>query len=316
MTDSDIPLVLANVDVADFRAVEAIEAASSAAGWALEYRQLEAGGLSATVTIHELQGPVLSQEVVNRRLEVVGETPPDEVTIHSIVHGGMIVNGFEVTAGSVVVLPPSRELFLLTLGPVHAVTLQIAEDDFAAHLDATATGRQSVGQSGQAVEVAPGWASRAASLIHAPPGEEAANLVAEVAEAMQARQDLAAVDARVSGAALDRARGYIEAFLPERIRMEELARHAGVSLRTLERLFRRSFQATPSAYIQTRRLEKVRRDLLDPRLEHEPISMVAMAHGFSHLGRFAASYRAQYGEKPSESRRRRKRASASFNAAS
>ena len=112
---------------------------------------------------------------------------------------------------------------------------------------------------------------------------------------------------------LDRALAFIDAFLSDPIEMPELASHAGVTIRSLQRLFRRSLRTTPSAYIRARRLDNARRELTDPLYAHETIATIGVLNGFSHLGRFAAAYHAQYGERPSETRRRLRCPSVLFN---
>lgn len=78
---------------------------------------------------------------------------------------------------------------------------------------------------------------------------------------------------------------------------------AGVSERTLEYAFREHLGTTPLRFLKLRRLNRVRRELLDP----EPGASVAnAAHGAGvhGLGRFAGEYRSLFGELPSETLRR------------
>jgi len=62
---------------------------------------------------------------------------------------------------------------------------------------------------------------------------------------------------------------------------------------------------SPLAYVRLRRLNLVRAALLrsDPAIA--TVSGVARHHGFSELGRFAAAYRAAFGESPSTTLRGR-----------
>ena len=131
------------------------------------------------------------------------------------------------------------------------------------------------------IEEVVGHAARSASL---PFGDE--------------RESTVRVRAKVVG----RARGYIEAKLSQTIRMADVCRHAGASLRNLERFFAIELQMTPSRYIQARRLHEARRELLDPRLAHRAIGTIAYDAGFTHLGRFAGAFRARFGETPRNAR--------------
>lgn len=87
----------------------------------------------------------------------------------------------------------------------------------------------------------------------------------------------------------------------------ELAAAVSVSGRSLQEGFRRMLDTTPMAYLRRLRLEKVREELLAASPEAITVTEVAAHWGFSHLGRFAATYRAEYSELPSETLRRRAR---------
>ena len=78
----------------------------------------------------------------------------------------------------------------------------------------------------------------------------------------------------------------------------QLARDAGVSVRTLQAGFADRFGCGPGAYLRRLRLEAAH-----CRLRADPtrsVTEVALDSGFAHLGRFAAAYRAHFGVSPSE----------------
>ena len=81
---------------------------------------------------------------------------------------------------------------------------------------------------------------------------------------------------------------------------KELAQHVGVSLRQLERLFKKYRTTTPQRYYIKLRLEHARQLLL-----HTPQSglEVAIASGFSSHSHFIKSYRDYFGITPHEERR-------------
>ena len=82
--------------------------------------------------------------------------------------------------------------------------------------------------------------------------------------------------------------------------LSELARCAGLSVRTLNAAFREYRQCTPMQAVREARLNGVRAELLGAP-EGTRVRDVAEAWGLAHLGRFAASYRARFGEPPSAS---------------
>ncbi len=84
----------------------------------------------------------------------------------------------------------------------------------------------------------------------------------------------------------------------------DLARASGVSVRTLEKAFRRRFGLSPYGYLRQVRLKRVRAELTAPDAANKTVSEVAARWGFSHFGRFAQEYRKKYHENPSETVRR------------
>jgi AraC family ethanolamine operon transcriptional activator len=83
----------------------------------------------------------------------------------------------------------------------------------------------------------------------------------------------------------------------------ELAEQAGVSVRTLQSATQAICGMSPHRYSRVLRLWSVRRQLrLGP--GRRSVKSCAIAHGFWHLSEFAASYRAAFGELPSETLQR------------
>jgi AraC-like DNA-binding protein len=75
-----------------------------------------------------------------------------------------------------------------------------------------------------------------------------------------------------------------------------------ISLRYLHKLFE-SQQTTVADRIRRRRLERCRRDLLDPALWARPVSAIAMRWGLTNPAHFSRAFRAAYGVPPAEYRR-------------
>ncbi|MQA13349.1 MAG: helix-turn-helix domain-containing protein [Pseudonocardiaceae bacterium] len=79
-----------------------------------------------------------------------------------------------------------------------------------------------------------------------------------------------------------------------------LAAASGASVRSLQAGFRHHLETTPMTYLRQVRLRRVRADLARADPGCTRVADIACRWGFSHLGRFAAGYRAAYGEAPSE----------------
>lgn len=83
----------------------------------------------------------------------------------------------------------------------------------------------------------------------------------------------------------------------------ELAAVAGVSARTVQVAFQRHVGMSAFELLRQMRLERARDDLRRARAE-DSVGAIAYRWGFSHAGRFAATYRRRYRESPSDTLRR------------
>lgn len=99
-----------------------------------------------------------------------------------------------------------------------------------------------------------------------------------------------------------RACEYMHDHAYESLCLDDIARAACVSHRTLEVSFRRVHQQTPLAYLRKLRLDRVRQALQTAARQYTPVSVteLALQHGFVHMGRFAAYYKQRFGCAPSK----------------
>lgn len=102
---------------------------------------------------------------------------------------------------------------------------------------------------------------------------------------------------------LVRALDWLRSHHAEPVDLELLASVAGVRPRTLESHFRTFLGTTPLGWLRRTRFANVRRALESGRAD-ATVTRIALANGFSQLGRFAAEYRAIFGETPSATLRR------------
>ena len=92
--------------------------------------------------------------------------------------------------------------------------------------------------------------------------------------------------------------------------VSDLCREMRLARRTFERAFHEALGLSPANYFRIRALNSIRRRLLDASPGPGIVARLAIDHGFWHLGRFAASYRALFGERPVDTLRARVGASA------
>lgn len=121
---------------------------------------------------------------------------------------------------------------------------------------------------------------------------------------MHVRSDMSEVDELmpIQGAlpeGLARAVAWLNAHLEEPVRLETLAAIAGVRPRTLEAHFKLFLGTTPLGWLRRTRLARARQQMLAAGSATK-VTDIAIANGFDQLGRFAAQYRRQFGELPSQ----------------
>jgi AraC-like DNA-binding protein len=75
---------------------------------------------------------------------------------------------------------------------------------------------------------------------------------------------------------------------------------AGTSERRVRDAFYDCYDTSPIAYLRLLALREVRSALTDSPAYRDAVTRAATDFGFSHLSRFAAHYRAVFGETPSE----------------
>ncbi|WIB77977.1 AraC family transcriptional regulator [Curtobacterium sp. MCPF17_002] len=91
---------------------------------------------------------------------------------------------------------------------------------------------------------------------------------------------------------------YIHEHAAEPMGVSVIARAAGLSVRGVQETFQRNLGQTPMRYLQTVRLDRVRRELQQLNPTADAVGSVARRWGFAHVGRFSAAYKTAFGEYP------------------
>ncbi|MCY1296406.1 AraC-binding-like domain protein [compost metagenome] len=110
---------------------------------------------------------------------------------------------------------------------------------------------------------------------------------------------MAVPPARVLPRHVKLAEDYLRAHPEQPISVELLARISGVSGRSLFSGFQQFLGVSPMRYLRDLRMERLRRDLLDPG-QPRSVTELATRWGFFQLGRLAIEYRRRYAETPRE----------------
>jgi transcriptional regulator GlxA family with amidase domain len=95
----------------------------------------------------------------------------------------------------------------------------------------------------------------------------------------------------------------MEANLASSITLTDIVAASGVPGRTLMKHFEAFRGVSPMQYLRRARLERIN-EALRTGEGSGTISDLAIAWGFTHMGRFSAEYRRHFGEAPSETLKR------------
>jgi AraC-like DNA-binding protein len=316
------PVFVMRGEFSDFDAL-----ADVAMGWGLDWRQLDGGPLRASVQQVGVPSMQLSRFSFSRKFHQRGTTPSGVRTLGIIGERSPDIE-WRGRIGSpyhIVMFPATGEFEFVSQPGFHGDTVSVAEERLRSVAETLGLpdplDRLSEDQG--FLEADPRRLSllrRRLSRLHAtvpgdPPSGNPARSEGEfdviaalvgalgTSRATVPRSPEAATRSRALRLALD----YIEAHADEPPTMEAVCGAASVSARTLEYAFRNRFGVTPKQYLQATRLHRVRRDLGRVGAD-DSISEIAARWGFWHMGQFAADYRRQFGELPSETLRRASRA--------
>jgi len=147
------------------------------------------------------------------------------------------------------------------------------------------------------------------NIIASHHGQDLANAISEVfiCERIRGKHDRQRIPLRTrlgtSQPKLMEAVALMEANIEEPMSLNELAHHAGLSRRQLERLFQKHLGCVPTRYYLELRLTRARQLLLQTSMS---IVDVAFACGFISAPHFSKCYRDYYGLPPRDERRRRR----------
>lgn len=269
--------------------------------WPQEYLQLERGALSSQVRGVALSAPVtVFHKSTDRRLHKRFATPRGALALALLSPASDPVSfqGRVAAAGSALLLPPAQDFDLVSHGRFDVGVLQFDAQRLQAWVGCVrAFEPQVIGAGPALARIQCGLHS----VLAAPQRGDVWQLEAQVIDLLGSLPDRGPVPRRAPfeqarRLVLERAQAGDEA-----LSLEDLAQRLDVSVRWLHQSFRQQLGLPPRQYVQQLRLSRVRSELRAS--GSKTVSDVAMKWGFWHLGRFARSYRAAFGELPSETLR-------------
>ena len=102
---------------------------------------------------------------------------------------------------------------------------------------------------------------------------------------------------------LKKSRELLRESLYYNLKINEIVTELGISLRSLEYLFRNNLGISPKNYLQLLRLHAARDDLLAADPTTTRVTDIAIKYAFFHMSHFAAEYKKLFGETPAQTLR-------------
>lgn len=297
-----------------FNEIDAL--AEAARHWQIDFHQLDRGGFLGEMGQVSADSVTVIHCQFNRRLQQLGSAPPGCRTFAVPLrdHTPLAWRGHEVLSGDLMGFGSDVEMSAISLPGFHVFAVSIGEellvdaaqglgfDSYEEILTREQVVRCPAGPLGALRE----FCSRATGSSPVTPASRLA-----LAEALRYELPSLMLQGFLPGerklprpVSFDRQRGLrlaLEVIRDARepiCRVSDLCRLTGAGERTLRYAFAETFGVSPKSYLQSLRLNAVRRELLQGR-EDTVIADVANHQGFWHMGQFAADYRRMFGELPS-----------------
>lgn len=300
------------------------EFTSEAKRWDLEFQQLDAGRFEGDA-FQVVAGRMMICEGRYRRvLQQTGTAPPDVLTF--AIAGGENVRyhwrNMAIAPNDMVIFPASEELHCASLPDFHIFTISLPENAFARVVDQAEVGKLILALENERISCPRPAIRRLRAVLRRFVGAirtnsallQDFNFVREFEQEIPRRLVAAMTDDQAScppcescgrTTAIRKAVAVISQHEFQALTVFGLCEAIGVSERTLQYAFMEHFGVTPKDYLKAIHLMGVRRGLKASTSENASISEAASNWGFWNMGQFAADYRKQFGELPSETLRRR-----------
>jgi len=292
--------------------------------WDVDFRQLDHGRLNARL-LQVAAGTVqLMEAQFDRRVEQQGCSPVDSYSI-AVPFGSdpkLVWRQRQVPTDSILIYRPGSEIDGASRPGFHVVAISVEVTEF--NRLAVNQGHPEVAELVETIEVASlpkatmqrlqaDLRQVSTTLRHRPTGPISSRrrsllerhlaglIICALAESLPAPHPSPTRERqRILQTALD----FIHSNPHDVVTVRDLCHAAGLSERVLQYAFRERFDVSPGAYLKTNRLVAIRRQLRRSSPQKGTVTDLANDMGFWHLGQFAADYKRQFGELPSETLRR------------
>ena len=303
-----------------FTSVEENEEAMRRQGVDERHRQLGSGKIRIDLAVLETDEALVLSDRFSKSMVMTLSTVPGMAgfVFPRTANGHFLASGHELGNDKLLVIPPGSSADVVIPGLAGTDSIAVSQARFAElahalHLPSRFRNLHETSPIEGDTKRLHALRQAAVDLVAGPEldplGERAANAAART---------MAWIGDALPGGQLDRPRSYgarhrvaklARSFIEEKYRnaihLEDLCTVTGVGVRTLQRCFREYFALTITDYVKTVRLEAAHRQLAAADPAHDSVTRIALAHGFTHLGRFSTAFRERFGESPNETLRNR-----------
>lgn len=303
--------------IEEFNGIEALNAYYQAHGWDCRYRQIGKGPLRVEVVSRVSGNLTFATASISQRLWGHARSADGAICfVVSLSDAEIVVNGLRVDQGRLLIIPPSASMDIVQGQGAYPLAIQFPADIYESQY-------AKIGGN----EAAPGIGKSVIIDVGREYLEPFRQLALEALRENPKQEDVSALDDTVveelvrlvvkhkSGILTRDPYGrlrkhdnilrvieFMHEHLAQNVSIETICRDCGTSPSTLERRFRDFLGVTPKQYILAARLNRARRDLLDPVMFDLSIAEVAMRYHLLHMGRFSQNYKELFGRLPSEER--------------
>ncbi|WP_373033168.1 helix-turn-helix domain-containing protein [Sulfurovum sp.] len=283
--------------------------------WSLEEYQLDSGRFKGTINaVHTLNIQIAST-FRSSGVFVKGNIPKNTYLFASAESKGKIThNGLSINENELIVLNENDQLDFTSSSAVNDVTIAIDKDFFDdafknyfnKHFqydtinkriqlkeDAGSTFRASV-QDLVGDLMKQNTKLQSDSVFCTKTEQEILQIIFDNID--HSRQHKSKSESEINA---EKIRKYIEKNYMSDIYINNLCNNKKISERTLRLAFKKLFGMSPKQYHKSYRLGKIHHTFLQNSNTIETVENIAYAHGFTHMGHFAKSYKSMFGYTPS-----------------
>ena len=298
--------------------------ARSISGWSQEYEQLKAGHFQGSLSEMRIGDAQLFLEQTSHALRQVCNVPADHVWF-GLPHSDsrcVRINGVPVQAGRIAVHRGGRNFELVTPDALQFLGIVVKEDMLMAYarqfecddrlteilkrpvLDVSEAKKQAVQQNCLQILHHPRQTETLTAPLYQSLSDQALSaLFSLFQEAKPVSEDRNS--SRQRHRLVERADAYVRSRSDRLVTVSELCTELSTSRRALQIGFQEVLGVGPHAYIRAISLNGVRSQLKNADSPYASVQDAAAAYGFWHMSQFAVDYRQLFGERPSETIKRR-----------